>query len=146
VAGPPPAPARGALAQVGCRFVPRVQALPVGSTLSVGSADAVLHNVHGWRGRATAFDLAQSLPGDRAEVPLPRAGLVQVRCDVHDWMAATVAVVEGPAAVSGADGSFAISGLPAGKYTLRAWHERLGERTAEVAVPESGAAQVELRF
>lgn len=146
VPGAPP-PARGALAQVRCRFAPRVQALPVGSTLSVGSSDAVLHSVHGWRGRSTAFHLALARPGEQAEPQrLLRPGRIQVRCDVHDWMAAWIAVVEGPAAVSGADGRFAIGGLPPGSYTLVAWHERLGERTAAVVVPEAGTATVELDY
>ncbi|MBI5070203.1 MAG: hypothetical protein HZB56_18365 [Deltaproteobacteria bacterium] len=146
VPGPAPAPVRGALAQVRCRFSPHVQALPVGSTLSVGSSDAVLHSVHGWRGRSTAFNLALALPGEQAEQRLSRAGLVQVRCDVHDWMSAWIAVVEGPAAVTGLDGRFAIASLPPGSYTLVAWHERLGERTVAVQVPETGTAAVELVY
>lgn len=143
--GPPPPPARGSLSQVRCRFEPRVQAVPVGSTLAVRSGDAVLHGVHGWRGRATVFSLAMAMPGEE-QLLLARPGLVQVRCDVHDWMVAFVAVVEGPAAVTGPDGSFAIAGLPPGSYTLWAWHERLGERTAAVTVPAEGMATVDLGF
>jgi len=146
VPGPPPPPAQGVLAQVRCRFSPRVQALPVGSRLVVRSSDAVLHNVHGWRGRSTAFNLALALPGEQVEQTLSRPGLIRVGCDVHDWMAAWIAVVEGPAAVTGPEGGFAIGGLPPGSYTLLLWHERLGERTAAAVVPETGVATVELAY
>ena len=47
---------------------------------------------------------------------------------------------------SAADGAFTLRGVPAGTYTLTAWHERLGERTVEVTVPADGSARVELRF
>jgi hypothetical protein len=71
---------------------------------------------------------------------------VKVKCDVHPWMIAWVVVTEGPAAVSGADGTFVIRGVPAGTYTVAAWHERLGEKTAQVAVPASGEVAVDFTF
>ena len=37
-------------------------------------------------------------------------------------------------AVTGDDGSFKITGVPAGKYTVEAWHERYGTKTAEITV------------
>jgi plastocyanin len=143
----PPAPARGRLDQVGCRFAPHVQALPRGSTLDIASSDPVLHNVHGWVGRATAFNQAMASKGQQVAKVLERPGIIQVRCDVHDWMSAWVLVTEGPAAVSGADGRFAIAGLPAGRYTVLAWHERYGELVVgEVEVPATGAAALEVAF
>src|SRR5258708_37394699 len=36
------------------------------------------------------------------------------------------------------DGSFVIEEVPAGQYTLRAWHERAGEVALELAVPAQG--------
>jgi len=144
--GPPPAPVRAGLDQKGCRFVPHVQAVPAGSTLDIVSSDPVLHNVHGWIGRATVFNQAMALAGKRVPRVLPRPGLIQVRCDVHDWMSAWVVVTEGPAVVTGPDGRFAFRGVAPGRYTLVAWHERLGEKVAEAVVTAEGAATVELRL
>jgi len=146
VGGAPPAPAQGKLDQVGCRFVPHVQALPRGSTLDIVSSDPVLHNVHGWIGRATVFNQAMAVAGQRVPRRLERPGVIQVRCDVHDWMTAWVVVTEGPAAVTGPDGTFAVPDLPAGRYTLLVWHERLGEQVAEVTVPVQGVGTAEVRF
>jgi hypothetical protein len=146
VPGAPPAPAAGTLDQVRCRFEPRVQALPRGSILNVVSSDPILHNVHGWIGRATVLNQAMPEQGKAVARTLERPGIVQVKCDVHDWMAAWVVVTEGPAAVSAADGSFTFRDVPPGSYTAVAWHERLGDLVAEVTVPPRGAATLEFAF
>jgi plastocyanin len=141
-------PAAGALVldQQRCRYLPHVQAAAVGSTLEIRNGDPVLHNVHGYRGAATAFNVAMPQRDQKRVEKLDRPGLVAVRCDVHSWMTAYVVVTDLPFAVSGADGTFAIRGLAAGSYTLAVWHERLGERTAQVTVPASGEAAVDLSF
>ncbi len=94
----------------------------------------------------TRFDVVTPDQGARVPTRLERAGVIQVRCDVHAWMTAWVLVVDAPAAVSGPDGTFAIRDLAPGTYTVSAWHERLGERTATVTVPATGEARVELTF
>jgi hypothetical protein len=73
--------------------------------------------------------------------------MVPLQCDVHGWMKAYVGVVEHPYfAVSVSDGSFTISGLPDGTYTIEAWHETLGTQTAEVTVSGGAAASAEFSF
>jgi plastocyanin len=147
VVGAPPQPATHlTLDQRRCRFVPHVQVAPKGSTLELVNSDAVLHNVHGWMGIRTRFDVAMPEPSSRVPVLLDRPGTVELRCDVHGWMSAYVAVVEGPAAVSSSDGSFAIEGIPPGTYRVLAWHERLGEKSAEVTIPAEGTARVRFVF
>ena len=146
VAGLPAAPSWGTLGQERCRFTPRVQVLPVGSTLEIVNGDPILHTATGQLGKARAFDVPTPTQGERVPKVLQRPGLVRVACDVHAWMRAFVWVLEGPAAVSGPDGAFRIAGLPAGSYTLTAWHETLGERTARVTVPPTGEARVEIVF
>jgi hypothetical protein len=49
-------------------------------------------------------------------------------------------------AVSGEDGTYALRGLPPGRYTLTAWHEVLGERQQEVEVKEGEPADVAFEF
>jgi len=141
-----PATARVSLDQRRCRYVPHVQAVPAGGTLEILNSDPVLHNIHGYLGQATAFNFAMPRQDQKVTKVLKTPGLVRVKCDVHDWMAAFVVVVDGPAAVTGRDGTFAIPDLPPGTYTVAAWHEKLGERSAEVTVPATGEATVRFAF
>jgi hypothetical protein len=141
------APRAVTLDQRGCRFVPHVQAAPAGSTLALLNGDPILHGVHGWSGAATVFDVPMPNPGSRVERPLARLGPVRVGCDVHAWMSAWVLVVDTPlSAVSDAEGRFTIPGVPPGRHTAIAWHERLGEKIATVIVPASGAATLDLAY
>jgi plastocyanin len=141
-----PAPRTAILDQQQCRFVPHVQTLPPGSTLDIVNSDPVLHNVHGYLGRATSFNVALPIKKQRVARKLDRAGVVRLACDVHGWMSAFVVVAEGPSAVSGPDGAFAIPDVPPGTWTVTAWHEKLGEKSAQVTVPASGDASVDFGF
>jgi plastocyanin len=145
---PKPAPlaAKVVLDQKNCHYLPHVQAAPVGSTLEVVNSDPMLHNIHGYAGMTTTFNLAMPLKGQRIPRPLNKVGVQTVKCDVHTFMIGYVAVVDAPYAVTGADGAFAVKGLPAGTYTVTAWHEKLGERTAQVAVPADGPVTAALTY
>ena len=73
--------------------------------------------------------------------------MVKMKCDVHPWMSAYIGVLTHPFfAVTGEDGSFEIKDLPAGTYTLEAWHETFGAQTAEVTVAEGQAATASFSF
>jgi plastocyanin len=134
------------LDQQRCRYRPHVQAAAVGSGLQIVNSDPVLHNVHGYLGQATTFNVAMPVRDQKVTKVLARLGAVRVTCDVHAWMGAFVVVVDGPAAVSGADGSFTIKDVPPGTYTVTAWHEKLGEKTAQLTVPASGPARLDFSF
>ncbi len=133
------------LDQQRCRYRPRAQVAPTGSTLELRNGDPILHNVHGSVGTATAFNVPMPIPDGKTPRLLGRPGVVRVACDVHAWMAASILVTETPfAAVTGPGGTFSLAGLPPGRWQAVAWHERFGERRAVVEVPAEGP--VELAF
>jgi hypothetical protein len=68
--------------------------------------------------------------------------MMRLKCDIHPWMFAYVGVASHPyVALSGADGAFRITGVPAGKYPIRVWHERYGRLTATVEFTYKGTEQ-----
>ena len=131
----------------GCKYVPRTQALPVGSTLDIVNSDPILHTVHGFAGENTLFNKALWKAKVDSE-PLATAGLVRVDCDVHGWMRAWVYVVDSPYyATTDKDGAFTIKDVPPGDYTLVTWHEFTGvsERPVTVRAKESLSITADLK-
>lgn len=133
------------LDQVNCQYVPHVAAVQVGQTLRLKSSDPFLHNVH----------IADAQPPinwaftgiQQRDCTFDRPGFLKVRCDVHPWMTAWVGVFDSPYfAVTGADGTFTIGNLPAGRYTLTAWQERFGEVSQPITVAPDGTVSAEIEF
>jgi plastocyanin len=135
------------LDQQGCRYRPRVQAAAPGSTLELRNGDPVLHNVHGYVGAATAFNVPMPQQGGSTPKLLSRPGIVKIGCDVHAWMSAVVLVTPTPfVAVTREGGRFTLEGVPAGSWQVVAWHERLGERRLVIEVPPSGAVDLKIEY
>ncbi len=73
--------------------------------------------------------------------------MIRIGCNNHPWMNAFLNVAPNPYfAVTGPDGTFKITGLPPGTYTLAAVHEKLGEQDIQVTVPAHGTASSDLSF
>ncbi len=139
VTGSYPAPANAVqLVQVGCMYEPHVFAAQVGQKVEIINNDGTLHNVNCQAKMNKKFNLAQPTKGmksakvfDQAEVGIP------IKCNVHPWMMAWGNIFSHPFfAVTGPDGSFSIKGVPAGKYTVKVWQEKLGTKSQEVTVAD----------
>ena len=143
---PPSAPIE--VLQEGCTYLPRVQGAVAGQTLIVRNRDPTLHNVHGYEAGKTLFNQAQPAQGAPIQKTVGAVGsILTLRCDVHPWMTAFVAVNDNRwFAVTGGDGRFRISGIPEGNYHLSSWHERFGTKTAEVAVKPGEIARVAFSY
>lgn len=122
------------LDQEHCIFRPAVQVMRPGN-IDIMSSDPVLHNTHGFYGKRTAFNLALPDKGAKVTRELPRAGLVRVECDAHGWMLAHIYVADSPYyALTGQDGSFSITDIPPGNYTLVATQNYTGDTEMPVTV------------
>ena len=135
------------LDQRGCVYQPAVLGARAGGTVRLRNSDPLTHTVHAVRQGKSLFNLA--MPLERMELvrPLPaEPTVVDIRCDVHPWMHATVRTFEhSHFTTTTADGRFRLVGLDPGELEVHAWHPRLGEASHRVRVAE-GATHTDFDF
>ena len=123
------------LDQKSCEYHPYAQIIPVNTSLEITNSDDVLHNIKTSGGSKTSFNMAQPKFKRKLTVEFKNPEIVQVECNVHGWMHAIIVVEDNPYdALTDANGSFKITDVPPGKYTVKVWHSKLGEQTKEVTV------------
>jgi plastocyanin len=135
--------------QEDCMYVPRVQGAVAGQVVEVENADKTMHNVHTYKGQETILNQGQpagSPPIKKDNVATETATL-KFKCDVHPWMTGFLVVTDHPFfQTTGTDGSFKLDKVPAGKYTIEAWHSKYGLKTAQVTVEPNKTAEVKFSY
>jgi plastocyanin len=136
------------LNQDGCHYKPHVLGIQANQKFDVVNSDPTAHNVNVQPKGNTAWNQSQPPNAPPIEKTFTRAEtLIPIKCNQHPWMKAWVGVLKHPFyAVTKEDGSFEIAGVPPGKYTVVAWHEKYGEKTAEVTVGDKAAATADFTF
>jgi plastocyanin len=138
------------LDQKDCMYEPRVVGIVAGQKLLVRNSDNTFHNVWGTLANKDLFNKPQApkSPDITLEPSAAKAGdVVELKCGAHPWMHAYVAVQDHPYfAVTKADGTFEIAGLPEGTYELEAWHPTLGTKTMKIVIGKKKRGDVTARF
>ena len=135
------------LNQKDCQYAPRVLGARVGQTLQVVNEDPTEHNVHSLSKAGNDFNTTQPIKGMPFDYKLKAGEILHVTCDNHTWMTAYIGIMDNPYySVSGSDGAFTISNVPAGKQTVKAWHEVMGTQTQMVDVEAGKTAMVDFTF
>jgi Polysaccharide lyase family 4, domain II len=112
------------LSAKGCQLLPRVQWLPLGTSLLLVNNDGAMHHLHAVQGDNTLFeaDLTPEHPHVRRALVVP--GLYKINCDKHLWERAWILVSpHDSVAVTDRQGEFTMKNVPPGRYRLRVWHE-----------------------
>ena len=136
------------LDQSGCIYKPHVFGVRVGQNVEFVNSDPTSHTVHAMPNANQEFNFSQPIQRQKdtrfftaAEV------MVRFKCDLHNWMSAFAGVLDHPYfAVTSPGGQFALQDVPAGTYTIEAWHETLGTQTQSVTVGENDSKDISFTF
>ena len=136
------------LDQKGCEYEPRVFGVQVGQNVEFINSDRTLHTVHAVPDVNPEFQFSQPIQTQRDVKFFSKPEImVRFKCDVHTWMSAYAGVLEHPYfAVTPPAGGFELKQLPAGTYTLEAWHEKLGTQTQKVTIGDNEKKDVTFTF
>ena len=130
-----------------CRFMPHVSAASVGQFVVFKNSDPILHTAHAFFINEQPQFNVGLYPGRVSRKPLIAAGVVKLRCEVHSWMAAYIAVTEHPYhAISDVYGEYEITDIPAGVYQLKVWHESLGTQEKRIEAKSAATQKVDFTF
>ena len=135
--------------QHGCQYHPHVMGIQVGQPLQIKNSDATLHNIHALPVVNSSFNEGQPVQGmvSTKKFDKPEITPFKVKCDVHGWMKAYMAVMPHPFySVSQGNGTFTIANLPPGNYTIVAWHEKYGQQEQQVTVGPKESKAVNFTF
>jgi plastocyanin len=139
------APATKQVAQKDLTFVPALLPVRTGTRVEFPNEDDTYHNIFSYS-PAKRFDLGRYRPDEK---PVPSqvfdvAGLVTLRCDIHEHMRGLILVLDTPHFVTtDVDGHFRLSGLPAGRYTLKAWVDSRTTRERPVELKSGSTLHVD---
>jgi plastocyanin len=130
------------VAQKDLGFVPALLPVQAGTRVEFPNLDDTYHNIFSYS-PAKRFDLGRYRPDEK---PIPSqlfdvAGLVTLRCDIHEHMRGLILVLDTPHfVVTDPEGRYRLTGLPAGHYVVKAWVDSRTTREHPVDL-KSGSTQ-----
>jgi plastocyanin len=125
-------------------FIPHVSVITSGTTVRFPNNDTIFHNVFADY-NAKKFDLGRYARGQTKRQKFDKTGVVALMCSVHPDMIAYILVVDTPYyAVTDSKGHFKIDNVPAGSYTLHAWHENGESENRKITVSSGADLQVRI--
>jgi Carboxypeptidase regulatory-like domain len=136
------------LNQSGCQYKPHVIAVMMNQPISIVNSDQTTHNIHPTPANNRDWNKSQGPGADKITDSFAREEIaIPVKCNVHSWMKSYIGVMKNPFfKVTGADGTFEITGLPPGDYTIAAWQEKYGSTEQKITVGAKESKKVDFVF
>ena len=133
--------------QVGRRFIPDLIAVTAGGSVTFPNGDPFLHNVFSPTSNRM-FDLGSYKKGETRTRTFPKPGVVDIYCNIHPEMSATLIVLPNPRfAFADPTGHFQIDHVPAGTWTIFAFSRRAVQPiNQKVTVGADGAVEVTFKL
>lgn len=143
---PPSTPAT--IERKGCQLIPRVVAIQTKQRLQVLNNSATTHNTNVQSKDNPKWSVSQAPGGEAIERSFESPErLIVIKDNQHPWEKTYMSVFAHPFfMVTGRDGTYTITGLPVGEYTLVAWHETLGEQQLKVSVGAGETKNINFTF
>jgi len=121
--------------------------LTAGQSVAFPNGDPFLHNVFSPTD-TRRFDLGSYEKGQVRTRKFPEPGVIDVYCNIHPEMSATVVVLPNRRhVIAKPDGSFTIEGVPAGMWSVFAYSRRAAHPVSvkvDVGATATAAIQLEL--
>jgi len=139
--------AKVSMDQNGCEYKPHVLAFPAGSSVDFINPDGILHNVRTESKANTPMNMAQPKFKKTLTQKFDKPEAIPVRCDVHGWMSGWLFVAANPYFhVTDNSGSYKLTDVPPGEYTLEVWHAALGKQSKKVTVKAKEEFKADFEF
>jgi plastocyanin len=139
----PATPIQAVMKQKNRRFVPDLHVIPAGSTVTFPNLDVIFHNVFSLS-KARTFDLGNYPRNQTRLVKFSKPGVVFVNCHLHPNMGATILVTPNSwGTIADRSGRFLLADIPAGEYTVVAWHKTAGYFRQKVVLGPQDRAEIE---
>lgn len=134
------------LNQLDITFTPHVITVVAGTEMEITNSDGITHNVKTKSRENRRFNRAQ-LADMRMTVSFDQPEVITVVCNIHSQMSAYIVVVPNAFFARVAeDGTYSLTGVPAGEYQLVAWHEAYGQKITDIVVESGGSVEAVVDF
>jgi plastocyanin len=134
------------VAQRAKTFEPHVEVVRAGGEVAFPNYDRIYHNVFSLS-EIAPFDLGLYRNGASRSLAFPRPGVVRIYCNIHPDMAAFLVVVDSDYfGKTGPHGTLELRDVPAGAWTVAAWHEKGGDGEGRVTVAPGRTARAALQL
>jgi hypothetical protein len=132
----------------GCRHVPRVMGVRTGQSLEIVNRDPILDSIRCTAVLNDSFYVARPVTGLMTQKTFNQSEvMMKMTCDIHRWEINYVGVVTNPFfSVTGEQGTYTLTGVPAGPYLLQVWHEKYGTLDQAVTLQAGVTQTVDFTF
>ena len=110
-----------AMSQQNREFTPRTLVVPQNAKVEFPNADSIMHHVYSFS-KAKTFELKLYKEQPKAPITFDQTGVVELGCNIHDWMLGYIVVVDSTVFAITDDNGMVNLTAPNGQYSMSVWH------------------------